>query len=219
MNITSKILSVLFHPLLVVTYALILLISANPYLFSAQDPKARGLIVILIFLLSFIFPLLTIVMMKLTGLVSSLEMPNHKERIVPLAITTAFYMWLYINIKSNGMIPMALRMFILGATISIVLAFLINLYSKISLHTVGMGGLVVITVITKFMFSYEYFHLSLPGLGAFQVSMNLMILITIVLAGLIGTARLQLKAHELTDIYGGYFVGVLGQLIALWILG
>lgn len=146
-------------------------------------------------------------------------MPDHKERIIPLAITTAFYMWLFINIKNNSTIPVALRMFVLGATISIVFAFLINLFTKISLHAVGMGGLVIIVVLTKFLFSYESFIVHLPVLGTFEVHMNLVILLTIIMAGLIGTSRLYLKAHDLKDIYGGYMVGVLGQLIAFRILG
>lgn len=170
-------------------------------------------------MLSFGFPLISIVMMKLVGFISTLEMPDAKERIIPLAITTAFYMWLFINIKSNSLIPVALRMFILGATISITLAFLINLFTKISLHTVGMGGYVMITVLIKFLYSYETFYLSIPLLGGFMVSMNLVIIISLVLAGLVGTTRLHLKAHELQDIYGGYIVGVLGQLIAFRILG
>lgn len=219
LKVFSKFIAIIFHPLLIVTYALLILLWVNPYLFSFQDTKSQGLIVILIFMLSFGFPLISIVMMKLVGFISTLEMPDAKERIIPLAITTAFYMWLFINIKSNSLIPVALRMFILGATISITLAFLINLFTKISLHTVGMGGYVMITVLIKFLYSYETFYLSIPLLGGFMVSMNLVIIISLVLAGLVGTTRLHLKAHELQDIYGGYIVGVLGQLIAFRILG
>lgn len=146
-------------------------------------------------------------------------MEDHKERIIPLAVTGGFYLWLFVNIRENTIIPGPVRMFVLGATISLFIAFLINIMSKISLHAVGMGGLVAIVLLTRFLYSYENFVVTLPYLGTFQVHMNFLVLITVVLAGLVGTSRLYLKAHEVKDIYGGYLVGVIGQLIAFRILG
>lgn len=219
LRIFSKTIAVVFHPLFVVTYALLLLLWVNPYLFSFQDPKAKGIVIILFFMLSFGFPFITILMMKLLGFVRTLEMESHRERIIPLAITGAFYLWLFVNIKENSIIPIALRMFVLGATISLFIAFMINIISKISLHTVGMGGLVMIVVLTRFLYSYDVCTLTIPSLGTFTIHLNLLIIITIILAGLVGTTRHYLKAHELKDIYGGYLVGIIGQLIAFRILG
>lgn len=218
-RIFSKAIAVVFHPLFVITYALLLLLWVNPYLFSFQDPKAKGIVIILFFMLSFGFPFITIMMMKLLGFVKTLEMENHRERIIPLAITGAFYLWLFVNIKENAIIPPALRMFVLGATISLFIAFMINIISKISLHTVGMGGLVMIVVLIRFLYSYDVCTLTIPALGIFTIHMNLLIIVAIILAGLVGTTRHHLKAHELKDIYGGYLVGVIGQLIAFRILG
>lgn len=219
MRIFSKAIAVLFHPLFVVTYALLLLLLVNPYLFSFQDPKAKVVVIVLFFMLSFGFPFITIMMMKLMGFVKTLEMHNHRERIIPLAVTGAFYLWLFVNIRENSIIPPALRMFVLGATISLFLAFMINIVSKISLHTVGMGGLVMIVVLTRFLYSYEVFAITLPVVGVLTIHMNLLIIITLLLAGLVGTTRHYLKAHELRDIYGGYVVGIIGQLVAFRILG
>ena len=47
--------------------------------------------------------------------------------------------------------------------------------------------------------------------GAFY---NGVAFIIILLAGAVGTSRLYLKAHKENEIYGGYIVGILAQLIA-----
>lgn len=215
----SKAISYIFHPLFVITYALLILVSVNPYLFGFPNEKAKGLVIILFFMLSFGFPFITIMMMKFMGFVKSLDMMDHKERIIPLAITGGFYLWLFVNIRENSIIPPPLRMFVLGATISLFVAFLINIMSKISLHAVGMGGLVVIVALTRFLYSYETFYIDVPVIGTFHIHMNVLLVLTILVAGIVGSSRLYLKAHELKDIYGGYLVGVVGQLIAFRILG
>lgn len=45
--------------------------------------------------------------------------------------------------------------------------------------------------------------------------MNALLLFTLLMAGLVGTARLILDAHQPFDIYGGYLVGFSSQFIAL----
>lgn len=81
---------------------------ANPYIFGFSGPKAQGLVLISILTISVMFPLIAIVMMKTLGLISSIEMPDKKERIGPLIITGLFYMWLYVNVRHNDNIPSAL---------------------------------------------------------------------------------------------------------------
>ena len=43
---------------------------------------------------------------------------------------------------------------------------------------------------------------------------NEIILFIVLLSGAVGTARLYLKAHNEQEIYGGYVVGILSQMIA-----
>jgi len=45
--------------------------------------------------------------------------------------------------------------------------------------------------------------------------MSLILMVVIVLAGLVGTARMLLGAHTPPELYGGYMVGFLTQFIAL----
>jgi hypothetical protein len=217
---TSILVSFLFHPLLVVTYMLALLLLINPYLFGVGAITDHGakLLLLQVFLSTFFIPAFAVVMLRLVGMMPSLQMPSRQERIVPYIITGIFYLWITRNFLGNPQIPTAFACFVLGATIGLFCAFFINIFSKISAHAVGIGGLVGMVVITMLFFSYETFTLPSAWFGVLEISMSTILIAAVLLAGLVGTARLVLQAHEPVDLYGGYLVGFAAQLIALRIL-
>lgn len=203
------------HPLFIVGYVLFYLMVANPYIFGFSGPKAQGLVLISILTISVMFPLIAIVMMKTLGLISSIEMPDKKERIGPLIITGLFYMWLYVNVRHNDNIPSALSFFILGSTIAVFMALTINSFTKISLHSIAAGGFLAGMLIIVFNWSYGYLDIPMPFLDVeWRWSDRIVILVVMLLTGAVGTARLYLKAHKQEEIYGGYIVGILAQMIA-----
>jgi len=210
----SRLVSSLFHPIFILNYVLILLFLVNPYLFGIQDSTQKGLLFISVFLLSVFFPLFTILVMKLVGFIDSLEIKDRKERVMPLIITGVFYLWLFVNIRQNSIVPSAFSIFVLGATIALFIAFFINNFSKISLHTVGMGGLVAMVFLIRTYFSYKVFSFNFGPLGVYSISLDLILFLSIIFAGLVGTSRLHLNAHRRQDVYMGYLVGVLAQVIA-----
>jgi len=213
MKALSNIISAVFHPMFILSYALFLILIINPYLFAVSDEKITMLLIFSVVSLSLMFPLLATLMMKALGLIGSLQMHDKKERIGPMIVTLVFYMWLFINYKSNTFVPDALRFFVLGSTISICLAFVLNTLTKISLHTVGMGGLLMGFLLIRYNYSYETFVLSILG-ETYQVQTNIILFAIIIAAGAVGTARLYLKAHDEEQVYGGYFVGMVSMLLA-----
>lgn len=214
----SRLVSSLFHPIFILNYVLVLLYFVNPYLFGLQDNRQKGLVFFSIFMLSVFFPLFTILILKVLGIVKSYDMKDRQERVIPLLVTSIFYLWLYVNIKQNSIVPTAFTIFVLGSTISIFMAFFINNFSKISLHAVGMGGLVIVVLLIRNYFSYDVFHLNFGALGKYSINMDLILIVAIIFAGLVGSARLFLHAHKPSDVYGGYLVGILAQCLAFIIL-
>ena len=195
---------------------MLFLMWANPYLFGFSGDKAEGLVVISIVSISVLFPMISILMMKALGLISTLEMKDKNERIGPLIVTGLFYMWLYVNIRNNDSIPAALSFFVLGCTISVFLALIINSFTKISLHTIAAGGLATGMMYILFHFTYGHLDVAIPVLQTqFRISDRLVLIIIMFTAGAVGASRLYLKAHKENEIYGGYVVGILSQLIAI----
>jgi len=218
LKLLANIFSLIFHPLLILTYMLVLLMLINPYLFGLHSIAGNTPLILLVFMSTFMIPAFSVVMMKQVGLISSLQMKDRMERVGPYIVTGIFYLWMFRNILNNPTIPTAYSIFVLGATIGLFVSFFINIFSKISAHAVGMGGLVAMVIITMFHFSYDDFAVDFGSLGIYRIGMNSLLMLVIILAGMVGTSRLVLNAHEPNDLYGGYLVGLVTQFIALMIL-
>ena len=149
-------------------------------------------------------------MMSRLGLMPFEGEEERSNRIGPFIAAGIFYLWLFANFNRLPDIPVIFKSAILGAIIALFVSFLINIFSRISLHTVGMGGLVGLIVISIPAFGYSNFHFQ----NEFY-SIYYLLFIIIFLAGLVGSARMILKNHEAGDLIGGYSVGFFTQLIAL----
>ncbi len=190
----------------------------NPYTFIVNDEKARFLLIFNVFMLTVFFPMFSIFLMKMLDFIKSYEMEDKSERIGPLIATGVFYLWLFVNFKDNSTIPVSFSSFTLGSTIGLFLALMLNSFTKISLHTIAAGGLVSGVLFIKFLYSYETFFVNLP-FGSFHVSTTFVTIVAIIIAGLVGTSRLLLKAHDEFDVYGGYIVGMFSMIVAFRIMG
>lgn len=214
MRLFAYFISVLCHPLFILTYMLLILLTVNPYLFGVNNLGDSSFLILMVFFSTVFIPGVAILLMKLLGLIQSIELDESQDRIGPYIITGVFYLWTFRTILDNPNIPIAFKIFVLGATIALFLSFFINLFSKISMHTVGMGGLLAMIAITMFQYSHGVFWVNFP-FGKFELTMTQLLMFVILLSGLVGTSRLLLKAHNPQEIYGGFFIGFVAQFIAM----
>ena len=205
-------LSGLLHPLLVPTYMFLLLMTINPFLFGSNDFGAGQSFITLIMMVLYtaVIPMIAVVIMRMLNMMQSIMMNDKMERIGPLLMVMIIYFWIYYNLSQNGQVPTIFSTFMLGVVIALAVAFVINVMDKISLHGVGMGGLVGMTMICAYVFRGEGMDF-----GGFTLSTGLIVLAVVLLAGLVGSARLALKAHDHFQVYTGYTVGFLAQFLAL----
>lgn len=205
-------LSGLFHPLLIPSYMYLLLLVANPFLFGANalsDQRAMLTLVMMV-LYTAVIPLISILLMVALNMVSSVTMPERTERIGPLLMVMVLYFWVYYNLSQNNDIPTIFSAFLLGVVLALAVAFVINVADKISLHAVGMGGLVGMVMVTMALFGANGI-----AVGEYTLGMGLLLLAVVILAGLVGSARLALGAHDKVQVYTGYIVGFVAQFVAL----
>lgn len=216
----AKFFSAVFHPLLMLTYQMLMLLTVNPYLFglnSATDPDGIKLMMV-VFTQSFLLPGAAVMMMKFLGLVGSLEMPERNERIGPFIATGIFYLWLFQNANNSSVFHTSFAACALGGLVGMSLAFMINIFWKISIHALGMGGWCGAVYLTMRYFSYGTFPCRLPFLGDVVVSMNLILMLSLLTAGIVATSRLILKAHTYGQLVAGFTLGFATQIFALRIL-
>lgn len=204
----AMVISIIFHPLFILSYAYILLAFFNPFLFGEASVErifafgklnSKGLWFIHLLSFSCIIPLVGVLLMRGLGMVKTLSLRTQDERKIPYVLTGMFYMAMVAQNSTTGL-PIEIKIFALGSTIALFVAFFINLFTKISMHTVGMGGFLamIIIIIARSYGGAEF-----------------LFVFGILACGLVGTARLLLGAHQVSDVYGGYFVGFLAQFVAL----
>lgn len=198
-----------------VTYMLLLLLVINPYQFGVYKMAEQWKLVLMVFLSTFVMPFFAVFMMKSLNMVKSMQLEDRFERIGPYILTGVFYLWMFINFKSNPLIPKPMVIVMLGSTIALFLAFFFNNFTKISAHAAGMGGLVGMALINTVFFNFDTFTMNLGPLGMYEVSTNFVLMAVIVLAGLVCTARLLLGAHNEKQLYIGFGLGFAAQYIAM----
>ncbi len=197
MKIAANFFTYLFHPLLLPTYSFAFVIYTNPFLFGNYGPYS-WVLVLKVFMNTFLFPVFSLLIMYQLGFIKSFVMDDAKERIIPYISTMVFYIWTFSVFRNSGD-PLLLSVIMLGSCLSASAAFVINLFRKISLHATGMGAL-----------------LGLAFGNAFFSTHNLipLLMLVAIIAGVVGTSRLILNAHKETDVYLGYFVGFILQVVA-----
>lgn len=195
----ARLLSYLLHPLLMPFYAALLVMNLNSYIAYSISPQVQRIIVSLVFITTCILPVLTALILLQKGMIRSLEMESLSERKIPF-VTTALFYCICFYLLNQLPVPRILSLMVLGATITIVIAWLFSFFWKISIHMIGIGGFAGI----------------LLGLSqVLNASLSGILLLSIIVAGLLGTARLTLGAHSPKQVYVGFLLGLSTEWIAI----
>jgi len=191
--------SYITHPMMMPLWATICVVLANPYIFASSNPIAVYWMLASVFINFIAFPALAILLMLRLKLVTTVQMTEGIERVLPFIATGLFYVWGYVVVKNMDGVPIWMSKPLLGACIALFVAFFINIFTKISIHCVGMAGFVTVLILINSVSTYSL----LP-----------FICLAVVLMGIVGSARYILHAHTISQIMFGYVIGVLSQVIA-----
>lgn len=193
----AKFLSIVLHPLLLPSYGVAFILFFNNYLGYLINPVLKLPLIGLVIVFTFLFPVISAYILKLKGYVHSMEMENPKERGLPFAITASFYIVAYYILQAFHL-PHLFNQLLLGSTFTIIAALIINLRWKISIHMIGIGGVLGAMI---GMAQGLFIELLWP------------VIIMVLLSGMLGTARLLLGAHNQLQIYAGFLLGFAAMFI------
>jgi hypothetical protein len=198
----AKIVSVLFHPLLMPTYALIILFNSNTH-FSYLPFEVKKMMYLIVFLCTFLIPVSTIPFLVNLKVVSGPQLKNHRERIIPLAISALSFYFAYHLLNKYPLSTIEfVKVMLLASAILIFICLLITLKWKISAHLIGTGGL-----LAGFFFYAVYF----------VADFTMVLVVISLLAGIIAYSRLKLQVHNSAQVYSGFLLGFFGMLLVLYL--
>ncbi len=198
LRILANIVSFVFHPVFMPTVLTCLLYILAPSNFAGIEEKKLSMYIFIIANITLFYPLLITFLLKRLGFIQSYYMTDQKDRIIPFISTTIMYFWVYWVFRNTGT-PFILRLMLLGNLWGIVVLFILNIFFKISMHTSAAGGFLGVMIVLL---------LTNP------VNMMLPLFISLIVCGMIGTARLLLGAHKPGEIWWGYAIGILAQVAA-----
>lgn len=190
-----KSVSAIFHPLLMATYVLVAFYLFMPDIFSPVALNSVPVVILATFLTTFIIPIISIAILKMTSRITNLELTNREERILPFLSIALFYAaatYMYFN-KLHMQPPLSNMMITVTALITILL--LITFRFKISIHAAASWGSVGLLIALNLKLANQ--TLMIPTL------------LFIVIAGLVSTSRLWLGSHTAKEIWAGTFLGFL----------
>lgn len=191
MREAAKVVSVILHPLVMPTLGALCYFSLFPTIAQFPEPDIYWRIMVALVSLTLVLPLLCVLIMMRVGKVSTMFIEDQRERNWPLALTAIIYGGAAYLLRTR-MVPAFLQLFILGAIAAMIIAMLVNLRWKISLHMIGIGGLCGgLTILYYYTQEGDPLYLALAFL----------------LAGVLGTARLLLNAHTPLQILAGFVLG------------
>ena len=191
MKLLAKIVSLLFHPLLMPTLGLLMIFNlAGPINYLPLELKR--VVLVIVAATTFLIPVTLIPLFQLTGLIQSVYLKERKERFWPILMAAFSFFVGYWILSKVPIIPRFINSFIFFTIISVVISLAITLFWKVSIHMEGMGGITALITILAWRFNPT---LIAPVSGIF------------ILSGIVGWARLKMESHQPAEVYTGYAIG------------
>ena len=127
------------------------------------------------------------------------ELSERKKRYVPILLTIISYVFCLLMMRKLN-IPWYMTGIILASLVVSVICIAVNLKWKLSEHMAGIGGVIGGLVSFSALFGYN----PVAWLCLF-----------ILIAGILGSARIILGHHTLGEVLSGFTVGLVAALLVL----
>ena len=191
MKKAAPLISYLFHPLIMPSLGLLIILNSGTYL-ALLDPAAKRAIMLVMALGTLIFPLMMLPVLQYRNLMmKNGQAATRGERLVPQIIILALYIITFVYFKRLPL-SQVIHAYVLSVAGTFFLVILVSLKFRISIHAAALGGLT--GLIIALIFLYET---PLQGL----------LMLTLLAAGLTGSSRLAQGDHW-GAILSGFFLGL-----------
>src|SRR5687768_9764451 len=133
--------SYIFHPLFISLYVTYYLAFIHPGYFNGISENGKIWVLLRVANNMIFFPAILVLLLKGVGFTDSIFLKTQKERIIPYIGSGIFFFWMYLVFRNQSEVPSILTAFIFSVFISSSVALIANIYFKISVHAIGVGGL------------------------------------------------------------------------------
>jgi membrane-associated phospholipid phosphatase len=191
LSLTARVMSAIFHPLLIPTLGFLLLFNSGFY-FSILPWSLKKYMLLVVFFSTCLLPAISIGILTLNRRFN-INMEKNTDRVLALLLCAVSYYLGYQILKRLPVFPFY-NVLMVGAVLVQIALIPLSMRWKISTHAAAIGSLIG----------------GILGL-AFRLQENPvnLLLVLIMTAGLIGTSRLILQKNTESQVYTGFSVGFL----------
>ncbi len=185
----ARIISILFHPVLIPTFGFLLLLYSGFY-FSNISWEAKRIVLIIIFFSTGILPMLGIAMLAFSSGIEQ-KIKSGSSRIISLIISSISYYSGYLLLNRIHAFPV-FKVILIASVLACTALLLLSLKWNISSHMTSMGGI-----------SGAILALS------FRTGLNPVwsVVTVILISGVVATARIILEKNKYWQLSSGYALG------------
>lgn len=196
----QKVISTVLHPIVIPTLGVLIY-----FIFVAQNinQKQQLLLLALVFGITYVIPVLTLIVLKSLGIIRDFQVTTIRERRMPVLLMMLLF-YLLGNQLAGITFLRDLGLMFYGTSVSLLFVYLFFAFRlKTSLHLLSMGSAIgFFLVITN----------------TYSLSLMPIIMVFILLSGLLASSRLYLNAHDSKEVFIGFSLGFICQILIFWIL-
>ena len=193
----AKIISAIFNPFVVPFLAFLVLFFCS---YLRMLPLTYRLIVLgIVYAFTILLPMIAIFFFRKINGWGIGAFRDRRKRFVPYLLTIICYVSCLVMMVRIGL-PRYMTGIILATLMAMVICIVVNIKWKISEHMTAIGGVIGGLIAFSFLFNYN------P-----TVWLSLFIL----LAGVLGSARIILRHHTLPEVLTGFAVGAVCAILGI----
>ncbi|MFH0757754.1 MAG: hypothetical protein V2B15_10745 [Bacteroidota bacterium] len=198
MKSAARFLSFLFHPLLMPTLGLLLILNSGTYL-SLLDPAAKKAIIFVMALGTIFFPIMMLPILYYRNLITSLKDASREEKLISYLVILVLYV---ITFAYLGRLPLSrfVHAYVLSMPVLLFIILLIGLKFNICAHMAALGGMAGL-IVTLILY--------------YETPLQWVLIFSLTASGLTGTARLISGVQRPLEIYSGFLLGFVVVLATL----
>jgi len=197
----AKALSVIFHPIFIPLFGL-LIIYSSPTLLSFIPSQLKRMIFMLVLTNNVILPLALATILYVRGAITTFNARDRNERVILLTFALMMYtLTAYLLLRMQ--VPNLFRAYFISVAIVTFITLLVTVFYRISLHAAGIGGLLVLII----------FMIVFYGISTVWQLTSVMIV-----GGAVMSSRIWLDDHTPSEVWTGLAAGAVVMALSLFFL-
>jgi hypothetical protein len=198
---TAEILSVVFHPIFIPLYGLIIIYSSNT-LHSFLPVQLKRMIFILVMANNVLLPMALATVLYARGAIRTFNARDRNERVLLLTFSLVMYsITAFLLLRMQ--VPGLFRAFFIAIAVVTLITLLITVFYRISLHASGIGGLLVLVLLMS---------------GLYHISMVWQTVAVLLTGSAVLSSRIYLEDHSPREVWSGFFAGAVIMGLSLLLI-